>query len=135
VNSPRPVFVGIGPQGAVNGYLAGVAQARGDSFTASSADFRRYRGGAPPGPPTAQHFWAASTTGSGRQIVTWHPQAGNWRIAVMNADGSPGVSSDVSIGARMPHLLAIGIGVTGGGLLMLLICAGGIYLVARRRVA
>jgi hypothetical protein len=135
VASPRPVFVGIGPQSAVNRYLAGVAQARGDSFTASGAEFRTYAGGAPSAPPSAQPFWSANSTGSGRQTLTWQPRPGNWRIVVMNANGSPRVSSDLSIGARMPHLLTIGIGATVGGLLLLAISAGGIYLVARRRAA
>jgi uncharacterized protein DUF4389 len=133
LHGTQPLFVGIGPEKAVNRYLSGVAQARGESFTATSAEFHRYPGGAPTAPPTAQRFWSASSTGSGQQIVTWHPQPGNWRIVVMNANGSPGVSSNVSIGARMPHLLAIGIGLTGGGLLLLAVSAGGFYLVVRRR--
>jgi hypothetical protein len=132
-SSTRPVFIGIGPENAVNGYLAGVAYARGDSFTTGSADFRTYSGGAPAAPPTAQRFWAARSTGSGQQTLTWNPQPGNWRIVLMNANGSAGVSSDVSIGGRMPHLLAISIGVAGAGLLLLLISGIGIYLVARPR--
>jgi hypothetical protein len=51
----------------------------------------------------------------------------------MNADGSAGVRSDVSIGARMPHLLAISIGAAGAGLVLLLISAGGVYLAVRAR--
>jgi Domain of unknown function (DUF4389) len=133
VNSTRPVFVGIGPESAVNNYLKGVAHARGDSFTAVSADFRDYPGGAPASPPTAQRFWSASATGSGTQTVRWNPRAGNWRLVVMNADGSAGVNSDVSIGARLPHLLAFGIGTAGVGLVLLLVSGGAVYLVARRR--
>ena len=133
VNSPLPVFIGIGPESAVNRFLAGVAQARGDSFTARSATFRTYPGGAPSGPPRTQRFWSASSTGSGRQTLTWHPRAGNWRIVLMNADASAGVSSEVSIGARMPHLLAVGIVAAGTGLVLLLISSGGIYLAIRPR--
>jgi hypothetical protein len=133
VNSTHPVFIGIAPEAAVNPYLAGVAHARGDSFTTPSAHFRIYAGGAPASPPATQRFWAASASGSGTQTVTWKPQAGNWRIVVMNTDGSAGVSSEVSVGARMPHLLAIGSAATGAGLLLLLISGGAIYLAVRPR--
>jgi hypothetical protein len=133
VSSTRPVFIGIGPETAVNSYLAGVAHARGDSLTTPSANFRTYAGRAPTAPPTAQTFWGAASTGTGQQTLTWKPQTGNWRIVLMNANGSAGVSSDVSIGARIPHLLAIGIGAAGVGLVLLLISGIAIYLVARPR--
>ena len=133
VSSTRPVFIGIGPEAAVNSYLAGAAHARGDSFTTPTADFRVIAGGALAAPPATQRFWAASAAGSGTQTVTWKPQAGNWRIVLMNADGSAGVSSAVSIGARMPHLLAIAITAGSAGLVLLLISGGAIYLAARPR--
>ena len=41
VSSTRPVFVGIGPENAVNTYLSGVAQARGNSLTTPNSDYRR----------------------------------------------------------------------------------------------
>jgi hypothetical protein len=132
-SSTRPVFIGIGPENAVNTYLSGVAHASGSSLTARSADFRTYSGGAPSSPPATQTFWAANATGSGQQTLTWKPQAGNWRIVLMNADGSAGVSSHVSIGARMPHLLTIGIVAAGVGLVLLLISGTGIYLAVRPR--
>jgi hypothetical protein len=133
VNSARPVFVGIGPENAVNTYLAGVAHASGDSLGTPSVDFRTSPGGAPSAPPRAQTFWAASSTGTGQQTLTWKPQSGNWRIVLMNADGSAAVSSDVSIGARIPHLLTIGIIAAGAGLVLLLLSTTGIYLAVRPR--
>ena len=51
----------------------------------------------------------------------------------MNADGSAGVSSDVSIGAKIPHLLTIAIVAAGAGLVLLLISGAGIYLAVRPR--
>lgn len=71
--------------------------------------------------------------GGGIRTVNWTPQTGNWRIVVMNADGSRGVSADVSVGARLPHLLTIGIAALGAGILLVLLSAGGIYLTTRRR--
>ena len=133
VSSTRPVFIGIGPENAVNTYLSGVAYARGNSLTTPSSDFRTHPGGAPAAPPGAQTFWSASSTGTGHQALTWKPQAGNWRIVLMNADGSAGVSSDVSIGAKIPHLLTIAIVAAGTGLVLLLISGAGIYLAVRSR--
>jgi hypothetical protein len=135
VNSTRAMFIGIGPQTEVNTYLAGVGQARGDSLGTPSADFRTYPGGAPSAPPRTQTFWAASSSGTGQQTVTWKPERGNWRIVLMNADGSAGISSDVSIGARVPHLLTIAIVTAGVGLVLLLICAAGFYLTVRPRAS
>lgn len=133
VSSSRPVFVGIAREAAVNQYLVGVAHAQGDSLTMHSADFRAYPGGSPRTPPARQHFWSASATGSGTQTLTWTPQRGNWRIVLMNADGSANVRSDVSIGARVPHLLAIGIAAAAVGLVLLVLSSGALYLAVRPR--
>ena len=133
VSSARPVFVGIGPENAVNAYLANVARAQGDTFTTRSADFRIYPGGGPSSPPGTRGFWSTSAVGAGERTLTWTPQNGNWRIVLMNADGSPGVRAKVSIGASIPDLLTVGIAVLGGGILVLLLSGGAIYLAVTRR--
>jgi hypothetical protein len=130
-SSSRSVFVGIGPASAVTKYLAGVARAQGDAFTGHHAELRVDPGGAPSSPPGTQRFWDASATGAGTQTLTWEPQRGNWRVVVMNADGSAAVSSEISVGARLPHLLTIAIAALGAGILLLAASGTGVYLATR----
>jgi hypothetical protein len=131
-HSAQPVFVGIGRATAVDSYLGGVRREVATRFDASRSDFRLHAGGAPPAAPTARHIWVAQSLGSGTQTLSWTPQNGNWRIVVMNANGSPGVHADLAIGARFPHLLWIGIGALGGGALLLLLGGVVIYAAVRR---
>ena len=133
VTATRPVFVGIAPESAVQRYLGGVARAQGSQFDTASGEFIVRPGGAPRLPPAAERFWSASATGAGGLTVRWAPRAGNWRIVLMNADGTRPVNADISMGARLPHLLTIAIAVLGGGILLLLLSGGGLYAAVRRR--
>jgi hypothetical protein len=51
----------------------------------------------------------------------------------MNANGTRNVTSQLSIGATFPRLLAIGLAALGIGLLLLLLAGGTLHLVVRRR--
>jgi hypothetical protein len=131
--STKTVFVGIGPAAAVQSYLAGVSREVATRFDAAQSDFRLHQGGAPAAPPASKHFWVAHSLGSGTQTLSWAPAKGNYRIVVMNSNGSAGVHTDLAIGARFPHLLWIGIGALGGGALLLLLGGGGLYAAVRKR--
>jgi hypothetical protein len=133
-HSAQAVFVGIGPAAAVDTYLAGVRREVATRFDAAQSDFRVHRGGAPAAAPATKHFWAAQTSGSATQTLSWSPRNGDWRIVVMNANGSVGVHADLTLGARFPHLLWIGIGGLAGGALLLLLGGGGMYAAIRTRV-
>ncbi len=50
----------------------------------------------------------------------------------MNADGSANVAAELSVGARVPHLLLIALIVLGAGLLMLVLGGIGLYLAVPR---
>ena len=124
----QPLFVGIARSADVERYLAGSAHAEVTDFDVDPfrPEMRQVDGSARPAPPASQAFWAGSAIGTGRQTLDWKPQAGNWTVVVMNADGSPGVDIDVAVGAKTDVLLPIGL-VAGG--VALVMVGGGIALV------
>jgi hypothetical protein len=130
--SSTPIFVGIAPAKAVDAYLGNVSREVGTRFDARRSDFQLRAGGAPAVRPGAKHFWVAKASGSGTQTLTWTPRNGTWRIVLMRPTAAPGLDADVSVGARFPRLLWIGIAVLGGGALFLLIGGSLVYGAARR---
>ena len=60
----RPLFVGIARQSDVDNYLGCVARSQVTDFSGNSVDYDQHSGGPPAGPPGAQRFWEASSTGS-----------------------------------------------------------------------
>jgi hypothetical protein len=132
--SDRRVFFGIGPAAAVDGYLAGVERDEiHDLDNSGDPRYTNRSGGAPTTPPSKQRFWTASVTGSGEQTLDWDPEDGHWRVVLMNADASRGVTSDMSIGAELDSVLWIGIGLLGAGVLFAAGSALAITAAVRRR--
>jgi hypothetical protein len=114
VTSEWPAFVGIARPAAVRSYLGDVQREVAPNFDSRRSSFQLLGENAPSSAPAEQTFWAAHASGSGTQILHWRPGSGDWRVVVMNADGSRGVKTEVSVGARMPNLLWIGLGLLGG---------------------
>jgi hypothetical protein len=132
--STQPVFIGIGRTNAVERYLAGVQH---DQITDVDTDpFRikshRLTGDARPMAPASQGFWRMQASGPGTRTITWPLEKGHWSAVVMNADGSRGVAIDARIGARVPFVRWIAIGLLATGGLVLLFGGALIYLGARR---
>ncbi|MBW0113865.1 DUF4389 domain-containing protein [Pseudonocardia abyssalis] len=125
----QEVFVGLGPAGAVEGYLTGVRRDRVVTLEPGrDAVLDRLPGGAPATAPAAQTFWAESAAGPGAQELTWTVAEGRWAVVVMNADGSSPVVADLSLGATAPWLgwvwigmyIGAALGLVGGAVLVLL---------------
>jgi hypothetical protein len=123
----RPVFVGIAQSGSVDNYLAGVQYTGVDNvFTYSGGKTVAHSGGAPRTPPGVTRIWVAQASGVGTQTVVWPAKGGHWRVVVMNATAGPGVNVHGDVGATLPPLPWIALGLDVGGVLLL---AGSVALI------
>jgi hypothetical protein len=117
-SSGSTLFVGIGPTADVDRYLAGVSHTVINDFWSESV--QPVGDGTTASAPGTQEFWVASDTGPGARTLTWDPAGGSRSVVVMNADGRPGVDVSADLGATIPALLGIGVGV---------LIAGGVFLI------
>jgi hypothetical protein len=128
VKSNQPVFVGIASKTAVDRYLAGVSRDVVTNWPEGKTASHGQAGNPPAVRPALMNMWAAQSTGTGTQTLTWQPASGRWTVVAMNADASPGLSVSADVGATAPNLGWIALGLlAGGGLLLLL--AGSLIVV------
>ena len=125
-NAERDVFVGIGRARDVDRYLAGVQV---DTVTEIDTqpfalDKQRSRGGERPERPGSQSFWVARSQGRDAR-VDWKVRDGDYKLVVMNADGSRGVTADGSFETTLPILGALAIAALAAGSVALI---GGLVL-------
>ena len=131
-NPDDPVFVGIGPESDVEAYLQTVA--RDEIIDISPGRDPKYRtvvGTGTAEPPGTQEFWVASAQGPGTQQMTWEFTEGSWIAVLMNADGSPGILADVTVGVRSGALQAVALGMLIIGLLILILAVVIVVLAVR----
>jgi hypothetical protein len=129
----KPIFVGIARERKLAAYLNSVAH---DEVTDFDVDpfvvkYAREPGTAAPAGPSTQSFWAETSSGTGLQTVAWPADKGTWAAVVMNADGTRDVRTRVSVAAKVPLLLWLGIGLLGGG--GVLAAAGGALILFGKR--
>jgi hypothetical protein len=123
----RPVFVGIAQSGSADNYLAGVQYTVVDNvFTYSGGKTVAHGGGAPRTPPAVTRIWVAQASGVGTQAAVWPAKGGHWTVVVMNATAASGVNVHVDVGATVPPLPWISLGLDVGGVLLL---AGSVALI------
>jgi hypothetical protein len=124
------VFVGIGPAADVDRYLAGAQtdELTDFEFDTFGSDRIRHAGSAMPAPPAVQDFWVARSAGASRAAIDWKIADGDYRVVLMNADGSRGVAADAKVGVKIPNLPGIGVGFLIAGLVVI---AGGAAIVFR----
>jgi hypothetical protein len=124
-SADKPVFVGIARTSDVSRYLHGTSytSVTDVDYSPFHASYRDHGGDRRPALPADQGFWAASAQGTGTQTVAWDLEDGDWSVVVMNADGTRGVDTEVSAGAKLPFLGTLA-WISLGGALVLLIAAG-----------
>ncbi len=118
----RPVFIGIAPESDVQAWLSGKAydQVRDLAVGPFSVRYDRQPGTfAAVAAPGAQSFWEARSRGGATQTLTWPVAEGRWTVVVANADGSPGVTVDARLGAKLPWLGPLSVGLIVGGVVLM----------------
>src|SRR4051794_23993347 len=130
VRTDRNLFIGVGPKAQVDRYLAGapIDTVRDFSVEPWNLDKTARQGTAKPKPPATQSFWVAKSAGS-TAAIDWKVRDGNWRVVIMNADGSRGVATMSEFAVKIPHLATIALIALIDGLVALI---GGIALIAMR---
>ena len=113
----KDIFVGVGPAADVESYLGKVGatyvEVFGDDVVLRTASTTRSAT-----PPATEDFWVARNADG---TLVWDVDEGQWAVAVLNADGSPGVDVAVTAGIRIPFLRPIGAGVLAAGLIGLIV--------------
>ena len=127
----RPIFVGIARERDLDAYLRGVAHEEVRDVHGDDVSTRRRAGSPNVASPGRRSIWVASASGAGPQELEWEATGGDWAAVVMNADGSPRVAADVSVGAKTGLLLPLGIGFLVGGLLLFGGSGGAAWLALR----
>jgi hypothetical protein len=114
------VFVGIARDEDVDRYLSGVAVDRVEDMTLSPyrLTLEHHPGVRRVGPPALQPFWVAAGSSHSTADLRWKIQTGQYRIVVMNADGTPGLTTRSSIAVKLPKAFPVSLGVLSGGLLL-----------------
>jgi hypothetical protein len=134
-DSPKPLFIGVGPASQVDAYLNGVSydEVTELKFGNFRLDTSRVNGTGEPAAPGDQSFWVAKASGLNPQM-RWRVTDGDYRVVVMNADASPNVALRARVGLKIKNLFGIGLGAAlAGGLIALLGLGLLIWGIAARR--
>ncbi|QMV24536.1 hypothetical protein GQS52_25280 [Streptomyces sp. SCUT-3] len=132
IDPQEAVFVGIGRDEQVHGYLAGVRRSILGQDPENSPYASPRPGGAPTVRPADAGVWTEQSRGRGTRTLVWPARDGHWWIVAMNADGSPGVGVEADVGATVPALPWIAAGLLAGGTVLLAVGAGTIAVPVRR---
>ena len=135
-NDPtKQIFMGVAEESDVQAYLSGVEYDEITQFRIRPyrVDYTNHPGTSAPAAPTSQTFWTELAHGAGTQTLEWELETGNHVLVLMNADGSAGVDLSTVVGAKVPLVLWVGVGLLIGGIFVLIIGVLMVFFAARRR--
>ncbi|MFC2034641.1 DUF4870 domain-containing protein [Chloroflexota bacterium] len=129
------IFIGVAKESDIDAYLSGVEYDEMTKLHISpySVDYKNHPGNTMPEDPTLQTFWTESTYGVGTQALEWELAPGSHSLVLMNDSGSAGIDMNIVLGAKVPLLFGVGVGILVGGAVVLLISVLMIYFSVRRR--
>jgi len=124
-DATAPVFVGMAPQGDVEGYLSDVRYVTAHGEPGYQVSYTQHDGHEPTAPPAGAVPWTVQSTGTGTQTLEFdaQEQRGDQVLVVMNADGSPAMSGSAESAATQPSLVWIAVGLLAGGIAMGVVAA------------
>ncbi len=133
-NAAKNIFVGVARADFLADYLRNVEHDQVIDFEINpdTWEYENIPGSAKPAPPTEQTFWEESAHGAGIQSLEWELEEGTWVFVMMNEDGSAGVDVNMEIGAKVPWLVGVGVGLLAGGIIGLIIGALMIFFAVRK---
>lgn len=128
----EPVFLGVANEVDVASYVAGqsrrVVSRLKLPWTPTANETGTGLDALPA--PGQQPWWIDSIEGAGAQTLVWPIPHGRYSIAVLNADGSPAVDVQVTLGLEVEGAFTTALAVAAFGLALLLV---GLWLWIRSR--
>ena len=108
--SNQPIFLGVARANDVDQFFNGIAydEIQRLDLRPFRIETRRHGGEPFAFPPEDESFWLASATGDNPKLE-WTVQEGDFRIVMMNADGSPGTAAEVQFGVDIGGLRGSGV--------------------------
>jgi hypothetical protein len=118
LQSSKPSFIGVGRAKDVERYLEGAPVDEISDFEVKPFKMKHNprAGSKQLAPPGSRSFWVAK----GSDALDWKAGSDEYRLVVMNADGSRGVQTHGDASVTIPHTAAIAWSLVGGGLMLLL---------------
>jgi hypothetical protein len=118
----KGVFVGIGPAEQVDDYLTGAPVDEVTDFDVDPFKIQRDTrfGTKRLTAPGKQSFWVARDEGVAAATLRWKVRDGNYRVVVMNADGSRDVRTKGDVGVTVPRAPDFAWALLGGGFVLLI---------------